>query len=132
VLSVCATGALNANNFDGRLKDDADRVVIDLRELTFIDVYGLVSVACLSDYSVRLGLQPEFLSPNREPTARHLSLLGLDEMLSALGIQHDLPSVARPVRPDVVLPLRRITSTGVVEELSNLLYAQLDGRVPVR
>ena len=112
-------------SFDRVLTDDG--AVVDLSNLAFVDVYGLVgtAVAALGALATQ---RPTILVPSRNQVAEHLSYMGFARFLDDLGLVHELPR-RDPAVADVVVPLALVDNVSAVEALSHLLFAQLEGVV---
>ena len=120
------TRKLTIGSFDEALLAGAERC--DLRDLRFIDAYGLVGTAC----ALRLALAEHrdlvVEMPAEKEMRRHLAAMGFGDFLAQVGKPGLLPDASVP-DSDVVAPLRSAADTGGEEALSHLLWGQLRDRV---
>lgn len=114
---------LTLGRFDQSLRRDATSC--DLSNLTFIDAYGLVATACALLASIKSGNRPGIQSPVQERVRAHLALMGFGALLESLGYTADLPQASPPDRPDVLVPIEKLTGVFAAEQLSHLLWEQL-------
>lgn len=112
--------ALTISTFDRALAEATGKC--DLQELTFIDAYGLVGIACA--LSATGTDRPRLLLPRSEATRSHMNAMGLLDYLTSAGFP-DLPTAPLINAPDVVVPLRSASDSGGAQALSNLLWQQL-------
>lgn len=112
-------GALTLSHFDKRLKDGAS--CCDLRELTFVDAYGLVGTACALLATGNRGTTLPVLLP-QGPIASHLARMGFTRFLGEIGVGN---GVEPPPHPNVVVPLEIVRDVNAAEKISHLLWAQV-------
>jgi hypothetical protein len=114
--------AFTITHFDGALQRNAGEC--DLRELTFVDAYGLVGTACAlrMAFAEQPGLPIH--PPSNTPTARHLTSMGLAAFLEGCGRDQILPASSVADAVDVVVPLRSARDSGGAQALSHLLWQQ--------
>ncbi|MEA2231283.1 MAG: hypothetical protein QOD83_1099 [Solirubrobacteraceae bacterium] len=115
--------ALSIANFEASLS--SQRLSCDLRQLRFIDAYGLVGTAC----AMRAAGEVELLVPTAANACSHLSAMGFRDFLSSTRGRLELPVVSTADAPDVVVPLRSTSDSGGAQALSNLLWEQLRDHV---
>jgi hypothetical protein len=101
----------------------------DLGETTFVDAYGLVGLVVALTADVESGREIDLRLPASDQTCEHLARMGFASVIENLGLEHNLPATDPLDAPDVVTPIRIIDSDQQLEQVSNLLYAQLDGKV---
>lgn len=117
-----AKRALSLATFDRSLTATAQ--ICDLSGLRFIDAYGLVGLSCAllagdADSPVPLTV------PTHEQARSHLALMGFRDLLIDLGYRPDLPEATAPERPDVLVPVARLSGHIAAHHLSELLWEQL-------
>ncbi len=119
--------ALTISTFDSRL--DPIATLCDLRDLSFIDAYGLVGTTS----ALRAGLieMPDLrvLSPVSGRTGAHLTSMGFREFLHEHDLSPDLPDHRAADVSGVVVPLRSARAAGGDQALSHLLWEQLRAHV---
>jgi hypothetical protein len=116
-------GSLTLANFDRSLAGNA--ASIDLSKLRFIDAYGMVGLACSLLVALEAGDGPVVVPPDEMQVRKHLSLMGLRDLLVGAGIEPVLPAATAPERHDVVVPLAKVSGHLIAEQLSHLLWEQL-------
>ncbi len=77
-------------------------ILVDLRQLTFAEPVGLTAIAAFTEEQLRAGHRVLVQTPEDANVARYLARMRLDETLTALGAEVDLPHV-RPRQLDHVL-----------------------------
>jgi len=121
------TPALTISTFDRRLDPLAESC--DLRDLTFLDAYGLVGIAS----ALRAGLNDspdlEVRLPVNERTRAHLTAMGFAAFLHQHGLSPSVPDQGTADVSDVVVPLRSAQVAGGDQALSHLLWEQLRAHV---
>ncbi|WP_138758127.1 ATP-binding protein [Modestobacter altitudinis] len=102
---------------------------IDLRALTFAEPVGLTALATFAEEQLRAGHRVLVQRPEDASVARYLARMRLDETLTALGAEVDLPHVrARPLG-NVLLELTRFDGhrgAGALAQMVHALIAPYD------
>ncbi len=71
----------------------AGTLVIDLREVAWVDPVHLVSVAAVAEAARRDGLKFRLQAPSAPQRARYAARMRLGDVVESLGGEHDLPTV---------------------------------------
>lgn len=118
-------------NFDDGLTAPSSRPVIDLSALSFVDVYGLVGLACLVAYGDNASSPCRITPPTNHSVANYLARMNFQAVTSELWCQYeaDLPDVWHFDQRQALVELRRFASAADVDSISELVWQRLDGRV---
>lgn len=100
-------------------------LAIDLLHTEFIAPSGLVVVAVLLDRAAHEGWRTEFIPPCKLSVQRYLSRMDLQQCLDAAGCGVRLPEVKRQPANDRLVELKRFVAGHGVDEVADLIYAQL-------
>lgn len=103
--------------------------MLDLRELTFVDAYGLVASACALEVACHTDPSFRVLGPRNVSLGGHLTFMGFRDLLKRFGLQDQLPAKPTAKPSDVVVPLQSAKDAGGEERLSRLLWGQLRDHV---
>lgn len=120
-------GSLTISNFDSHLEPRA--AACDLRDLRFIDAYGLVGT--VSALWAGLGDSPDLdvHPPVNQAMGAHLTTMGLRDFLREHDLSTTLPDGRAADASDVVIPLRSARAAGGDQALHRLLWEQLRSHV---
>ncbi len=115
--------ALTIRTFDSRL--DPLALTCDLKNLQFIDAYGLVGTASALHAGLDEAPDLQVIPPANPASGAHLAYMGFREFLEELGLSANLPVGPAADVSGVVVPLRSAQLAGGDQALSHLLWAQL-------
>lgn len=122
-------GSLDLDTFASSLNDER---TIDLGGTTFVDVCGIVGVACLADGNASRGASPHVILPTRQEVASYLSRMRMGWVLTDTAAVLEGPSLPTVrVRPgaDQLVSLLEIRSEWETEEVANLVWSRIEGTV---
>jgi len=118
---------LTIGTFDSFLDPLAS--VCDLRDLVFIDAYGLVGTASALRAGLKESPDLRVIPPESDPTGAHLTAMGFRVFLHEHGLSANLPDLRAADVSDVVVPLRSAQVAGGDQALAHLLWEQLRDHV---
>ncbi|SOD70717.1 hypothetical protein SAMN05892883_0373 [Jatrophihabitans sp. GAS493] len=119
---VGAGGCLTDVDFDQHLRPSGPGLLLDLRQARFVDPFGLVALAALTDDAVRAGVDVKFLAPLDASCAHYLHRMGVADLFDGFGVAHRLPAVRRNDLGDRLFELQRF---GADAEAADLLAEQV-------
>lgn len=104
------------------------RLRLDLRQMTYLNIYGLVGMACCVLSAANSGSAIEIALPMDTSAANFLTRLGFDRFVRTVGGVHCEPaSVTYGVDEDVVVAVSTFDSAGDLIPLQDLLHERLEG-----
>ncbi|SDI92130.1 hypothetical protein SAMN05444157_0808 [Frankineae bacterium MT45] len=116
-------GCLTDVEFDRHLRPSEDQLLLDLTRAHFVDPFGLVSLAALTERAVRTGLDVEFRAPLDLNCANYLHRMGVADLFDEFGIAHALPAVRRNDLGDRLFELRRFgTDAEAADRLAEQVF----------
>ncbi|KQX74487.1 hypothetical protein [Aeromicrobium sp. Root472D3] len=101
-----------------------DVAFIDLAHVTWVQPYGLTSLAVFAESQLRMGRDVVLERPKDDSVANYLSRMGLGGVISDIGGRHDLPSVAR-YPSDELVELQRFVSPDQSDTLGQMVYNKI-------
>lgn len=104
---------------------DPDVVSIDLSGAGFIDPFGLVTLAAVTEDAKRSGLRANVAWPKRADLLRYLSRMHVADALEPLGVACPLPDVNEHPSGDRFLELTRFEDSDRGSDLAEKVYSIL-------
>jgi hypothetical protein len=108
---------------------EPDVAIVDLSEVTFVDAYGLVGLACYIAWMWGDDVPIELTLPESYDVCLYLSRMHLGEVLKLYDVRvnGELPSVREHDRRDSLLELERFTDVRGGERLASFIWERLSG-----
>ncbi len=104
---------------------DADGVhVVDLSRCRWIDPAQLVGAAAIARRHASAGLALRVLGPAREAQRRYAARMHLGQVLTGLGVEHDLVDVDERDRREDLLEVRHVATEDDARALGELVHAR--------
>lgn len=132
-MSIRSRSTLGLASFDEALvPDDEGEVIIDLSQLEFIDVYGLVGLAAHLIESTLNRRAIKLLVPQSTNASNYLARMHLGDLLEACDVKlsRPLPVVRETDQRESLIELQTFEDVRGSERLADYLWARLDGQVP--
>jgi hypothetical protein len=123
--------ALDALHLDAvrSLDVDSGSAAIDLAQVSFVDAYALVGLACFIASAATDGVPIELVLPERYDVRSWLSRMHLGDVIDAFGVRvaGTLPRVAERDRRDTLIELERFGDSHGSERLASFIWERLEG-----
>lgn len=132
-MRITGGSRLQGGGFDNALRQGREdgRWVLDLSFVGFVEIYPLVAMACFVSRAADNGYGLRLHAPESQQVATYLSRMGFVEML-----EQRYRVEARPLKqvkvtphPNDLLELQWFDSSAKIEQLANLVWERLDGKV---
>lgn len=109
-------------------RDDHGVACIDLSDVSFIDAYGLVGVACCIASAAGDGLAVELLLPEREDVRSYLARMHLDGVFDTYDVRVDgaLAKVNERDRRDSLIEFGTFQDSYGSDRLASFIWERLD------
>lgn len=129
VCDLTARGSIEPGTLEKFLHPPKDPFVarVDLTDLTWVQPYGLVSLAVFVEAQGMLLRPAEVITPSRADVARYLARMGLGAIVDALGGYHELPPVRHNNMKGKLLELQAFDTEAAVEMLGELVFDKVCG-----
>jgi hypothetical protein len=128
-------GTLDLSSFDRAVASDEDGVAcVDLTDVSFIDAYGLVGLACYVASASGQGLAIELLVPKSDDVRSYLARMHLTEVLDVYDVRVDgtLPRVNERDRRDRLIELGRFYDSHGSHRLAEFIGSALTATLILR
>jgi hypothetical protein len=125
-LTIGAGGKFSAQQLPHWLHAVGGRgVVVDLRQMQWIEPAGLVAIATIVQRATAEGHPVQLLAPLDGSRANYLSRMRVGATVSALGGQHELPIVREWQIGDSLIELTQFTGARGAERMAGLVHDRL-------
>ncbi len=105
-----------------RASSEPGRTLIDLRKASWVDPFGIATVAGLLEHGARRGDEIHVRGPELPDVASYLSRMHLGDAIETAGTGCPLPSIRERAVGDRLLPLGRFDGDDAAEELAERVF----------
>ena len=130
-MEICLRDSLDLVNFNfGSLShEESDVAIVDLSDVTFVDAYGLVGLACYIAWMWGDDVPIKLLLPESHDVCLYLSRMHLGDILKLYDVQvnGELPYVREHDRRDSLIELERFGDVHGGDRLASFIWDRLTG-----